>query len=245
MMSDSPPPSTLATGSGSLPALTSPLARVLGLIRGGSLDAVAVLLAGQWAVVAWAGVPLPPEAMFFLAVGIWLGYSGDRIADLQRSPHLAHRTVRHGFHRRHRRSLVLLWGTLFWDRGRRHCCFSLPGPWRWVAGLALAAALYVALARRRPDTVLKPMAAVLLLTGAVLWWPVAVGSGMGRAGWVATALFAVGAALNLWGLRRGRLAGERNVAGIPTPGGPELERRALRADGLLLIGLLLLGLAAP
>ena len=245
MMSDSPPPSTLATDRGSLPVMTSPLARVLGLVRGGSLDAVAVLLAGQWAVVAWAGVPLPPEAMFFLAVGIWLGYSGDRIADLQRSPHLAHRTVRHGFHRRHRRSLVLLWGTLFlgsWPAA------LLLLPARAVAlgtGLALAAALYVALARRRPDTVLKPMAAVLLLTGAVLWWPVAVGSGMGRAGWVATALFAVGAALNLWGLRRGRLAGERNVAGIPTPGGPELERRALRADGLLLIGLLLLGLAAP
>ncbi|TVR64139.1 MAG: hypothetical protein EA422_07525 [Gemmatimonadales bacterium] len=243
---------------------TSFRSRALAVIRGGSLDAVAVLLAGQWAVTAWVGVPLPPEAMFFLAVGIWLGYTADRMADVERAPELVRRTARHAFHGRHRGPLLVLWVIAFVGSWPAAFVF-LPG--RAVAlgaALTTAAALYVAWARRSPDGAGKTVATVLLLTASVVWWPLAAGPGMASGwwtdpggwpapgGWMAAAFFAVGATWNLRTLRRvrrgggggnGRRRGE--PVGTPSGEGPEVERAALRADGLLLVALLLLGFAAP
>ena len=229
-----------ATASRPVPTL---LLRIPTVIRGASLDAVAVVLAGQWAVVRWAGVPLPWEAGLFLAVGIWLGYSADRLADLHRMPELARHTARHAFHGRHARALGVFWGILFvvsWPAAG----ILLPSPAVALgACLAGGAALYVILAHGRGHTGWKRGGTVVLLTGAVLWWPLSTGSAGNPVVWVAGAVFAVGAALNLAWLGRSR--------GGTTPDGrgwgtlPPAERAALQADGALLAALLILGGLAP
>lgn len=237
---------TSATGSGrsdssgSLPPL---LRRVAAAARGASLDAVAVVLAGQWAVARWAGVPLPLEAGLFLAVGIWLGYSADRLADLRRTPELARLTARHAFHKRHALALGILWVTLFMASWPAALLLLPPRTVVLGACLAAAAALYVLAAHGRGHTGWKRGATVALLTGAVLWWPLSTGWAGTPQVWGAGAVFAVGAALNLAWLGRAR------GGGLPPGGGwgtlPPLERAALRADGLLLVVLLILGALAP
>jgi hypothetical protein len=117
--------------------------RYLFLLHWTSADAVVVVLAFAWALARGGGVVLPWAAYAFLALGIWLGYTADRLLDLEGIPSRAQRTGRHAFHLRHRRILTTMWVV----------GFLVAWPLAWIllpsqailagGGLAAAAALYV------------------------------------------------------------------------------------------------------
>jgi len=223
-------------------------------------DAVLVLLAYQWAVARAAGVAVPLAGYAFLAVGIWLGYTADRLADVARAPALARQTGRHAFHHRNRSLLVRIWAGTFlasWPLG----ILLLPqGTLRVGALVAAGAAAYVlwgSLAHpavRRAFLRWKRWMTVLLLTLAGSWW-----LGLG-AGWrepevqLTVGVFALGAWWNLALLRRPGLLRRTAAPDEPPPhpasgftagfsGG--LTATALTAGGLLLFLPLWIGALRP
>ncbi|TVP75027.1 MAG: hypothetical protein EA352_09235 [Gemmatimonadales bacterium] len=224
-----------------------------------SLGAALVLVAGQWAVARWTGIPLPPEAAICLGAGIWLGYTADRLVDVRRTPEARRRTLRHALHARRRTLLTMGWlaGVILLVLGG---AVLLPAAaLQMGAGVALVAALYVlGWPRRisaRADRLKAPVTA-LVLTLALAWWPLAMGGPSvfrGRGAALALGLAALGILLNLLHLRRhrrnsaaGRTPGR--TAGRATgraPGPPPADRAGMVADGLLLAGFVALGLLAP
>lgn len=214
------------------------------------MGAALVLVAGQWAVARWAGIPLPPEAALCLGAGIWLGYTADRLVDVRRTPEAATRTLRHALHARRRTLLGTGWlagAVLLFVAGS----LLLPSAALQLgAGVAVLAALYVLGWPRRPGPAspMKAPAATAVLTLALAWWPLALGGpSVFRGGGAAPALWlaGLGILLNLLYLRRhrGSSAPGRVPAQIGAP--PSPDRVGLVADGLLLAGFVVLGLLAP
>lgn len=141
-----------------------------------SLDAVTVLVAYAWGLARLSGAEPPGRVFVFLGVGVWLGYSADRLADVQRDPARADQSPRHAFHLRHVRRFRALWWTT---------CGSLIVAGAWIlplgafcagAFVALGAAAYVRVfaARNRSPRLrsvfAKRLATVSLLAWAGGWW---------------------------------------------------------------------------
>lgn len=141
-----------------------------------SLDAVVVLLAYQWCLARWAGIDLPAVAYVCLGMGIWLGYTADRLKDISSKRYVMAATLRHHFHREHRRRLQVAWFlillvalTLGW--------FQLPSrAFQSGLAMALAAAIYVFAVSRRKRTsregprLGKRFAVAILLSVSGFWW---------------------------------------------------------------------------
>jgi hypothetical protein len=138
-----------------------------------SVDAVGVLLAYQWALGRWVGNTPPLEASVFLGAGIWLGYTADRLLDLQRRPTLALRSAKHAFYLRHREALWSLWfGTAVGASLAGALILPTPGI-LWAGAICAASALYLWWAgSERGDEAGagKGFATVALLTVAGGWW---------------------------------------------------------------------------
>lgn len=184
----------------------SRVGRWLARLHWTSADAVLVVLAYAWALSQGAGTPLPWSVYAFLSLGIWLGYTADRLADLERNPSRARQTGRHAFHLQHRRVLTMVWGG----------GFLVAWPLAWVllpspavvagGGLAAAAALYVwwgsaasASGASRPSGGghRKRRCTAILLTGAGAWALWTGGGGFGAPVGVLAGIFAVAAWWNL------------------------------------------------
>lgn len=174
-----------------------------------SLDAVGVLLTYQWALGRWIGREPPLEAWVFLGAGIWLGYTADRLLDLQRCP--AGGSRKRAFHLRHRDALWSVWigvavGAVFAGVALLPAHGIL-----WAGGICAASALYLWGVRSEggdeaPWTMgaWKGLATAALLTVAGGWWimvepPERMASALPVAG-----LFALAAWWNLALLRRRR-----------------------------------------
>ena len=193
--------------SGAAPmAHPSGAGRWLARLHWTSGDAVLVVLAYAWALSRGAETPLPWSVYAFLSLGIWMGYTADRLADLERNPSRARQTGRHAFHLQHRRVLTTLWGG----------GFLVAWPLAWVVlpspavvaggGLAAAAALYVwwgsaasASGASRPSGGgnRKRRCTAILLTGAGAWSLWTGGGGFGAPVGVLAGIFAVAAWWNL------------------------------------------------
>lgn len=156
-----------------------------------SLDAVSVLLAYQFSLDKWAGVDLPAFVYVTLGMGIWLGYTADRLKDVNPKRQSLASTLRHQFHRQHRSGLLLSWWLVFalavvsgW--------FGLPRPAFYTGCFfAIFAAAYVFGVSRQKRTaregprLLKRFFVALLLGGSGLWW----WFGWGYGSWPDTQLF--------------------------------------------------------
>ena len=143
-----------------------------------SLDAVAVLLIYQRSLEAWSGVELGSAAYWALGTGIWLGYTADRLRDVNPLRTNLATTLRHHFHRQHRRTLQIVWSVTL--------LFALVSGGLWLPpkafgvglGFAGVAALYVFSVSRRkrlamdgPRLSKRFCVALLLGLSGLWWWP--------------------------------------------------------------------------
>lgn len=178
----------------------------LALLHWTSADAVLVVTAYAWALARGAGTTLPWPVYGFLALGIWLGYTADRLADLEKSPSRAQRTRRHAFHLRHQTVLTMAWMGGF--------LAALPLAWALLpypailagCGLGAGAAIYVwwgsgtcLSSVRRPSGRgrWKRRCTTLLLSTAGMWSLWAGGGDFSLPVGVLVGIFAVGAWWNL------------------------------------------------
>ncbi len=169
--------------SGGFRLVTSSVLALLLVMHCLSLDAVAVLLSYQLCLKIWADVELPGLAYLLLGMGIWLGYTADRLKDVSPKRQSLASTLRHHFHRQHRKPLQATWVlvlllsvVLGW--------LSLPTN-TLLTGLAFAggAAFYVFGVSRRKRTsrdgprLFKRFGVSLLLAASGLWWWFGWGNG--------------------------------------------------------------------
>jgi hypothetical protein len=217
--------------------------RCLALLHWTSADAVLVVLAFAWALAQSAGIALPWAVYAFLALGVWLGYAADRLADLERSPCRAHQTGRHAFHLRHRRTL-----TTVWVGG-----FLAAWPLAWVllpsravlagGSLAAAAALYVWWGSGTPTSGGSPPSTregrkrrctAVLLTAAGVWSLWTGGGGFGPPVGILAGLFAVAAwwNLTLLGYHRGSASRARARARLRERGLEGGRERGFQREGV-------------
>ncbi|WKN40554.1 hypothetical protein [Tunicatimonas pelagia] len=78
------------------------------MIRILSLDVVLGACVSAWFIAQLCGVEVRLVTIVALGMAVWLIYTADHLWDAYRLQHPAH-TVRHGFHQRYFRSLIVTW----------------------------------------------------------------------------------------------------------------------------------------